>query len=178
MKFILQVTLMKCFLLPRCNTLFYGTLTLVLLLTGCDLSSSKQQWQLDVYNPISRQKDIISQANISHKLLLINYWAEWCKPCIEEMPELNRFAASHQDEIVVLSVNFDNKQDADLQAAIQKVRVTFPVITSNPAKVFTLPEVSALPTTLILDENGALREQLLGPQNAESLQDALHRLAR
>jgi thiol-disulfide isomerase/thioredoxin len=154
---------------------FFFPMLLALLLTGCDASDSKHPWQLDVYNPGSGKTETISAADMSHKLLVINYWAEWCKPCIEEIPELNKFADAEQDRVVVLGVNFDDKQGAALGEALQKVAMAYPAITSKPAAVFTLPEISGLPTTLIIDEHGVLKEQLLGPQSYESLQDTLHR---
>ncbi|MFT4997247.1 MAG: thiol-disulfide isomerase/thioredoxin, partial [Flavobacteriales bacterium] len=45
-------------------------------------------------------------ANAKGKWTYINYWATWCKPCIEEIPELNEFAAQNP-YLVVLGVNFD-----------------------------------------------------------------------
>lgn len=149
---------------------------LVLLLTGCDASDVKHPWQLEIYNPASGNTDTIRATDMAHKLLVINYWAEWCKPCIKEMPELNRLAQTEQNRAVVLGVNFDNKKDAALQEAMQKVGMTFPAITANSATVFALPEITGLPTTVILDEHGVLKEQLLGPQSYESLQGALDRI--
>jgi len=150
-------------------------LLLCWLMAGCDQTTPKHQWQLNVFNPGSNQTSTISESSVSHQLLVINYWAEWCKPCREEIPELNHFAQAEQNHVVVLGVNFDDKQSAALQEAVHKLGITFPVTTSNPATLFSLPEITGLPTTLILDEHGVLKEQLPGPQTLNSLEAALLR---
>ena len=45
--------------------------------------------------------------------LFINYWAEWCKPCIEEIPQLNALDSTY-DQVTVLGVNYDGAEGADL----------------------------------------------------------------
>jgi len=148
---------------------------LLLLLSACD---TKNTWQLDIYHPASGQADTLKAADVAGKLLVINYWAEWCKPCLEEIPELNKFAEANSDRVVLLGVNFDDKQGAALREALQKVAMAYPSITSKPAAVFALPEISGLPTTLIIDADGVLKEQLLGPQTRDSLQAALGRITK
>lgn len=148
---------------------------LLLSLSACDV---KDAWQLDIYYPGSGQSGTLRAADVAGKVLVINYWAEWCKPCIEEIPELNKFAEAEQNRVVVLGVNFDDKQAGALHEALQKVAMAYPSITSKPAAVFTLPDINGLPTTLIVDEHGVLKAQLLGPQTRDSLQAALDRIAK
>ena len=148
-------------------------LALTLLITGCEPSAPNKHWQLAVFDPATHQTRTLTQQDVTHKLLVINYWAEWCKPCIAEIPELNRFAQAEAQRAVVIGVNFDNKQSAELETAIQKANMAFPVTITKPDSLFTLPEISGLPTTLILDEHGVLKKQLLGPQTYESLKAAI-----
>ena len=144
-----------------------------LLTASCDQSISKHGWEIDVFDSASGQTHHIAETDIAHKLLVINYWAEWCKPCIAEIPELNRFAQAEQQHVVVIGVNFDNKQGTGLQEAMKKVGMAFPAALTKPETLFTLPEISGLPTTLILDEHGVLKKQLLGPQTYDSLEAAI-----
>ena len=57
--------------------------------------------------------NVLQQKDWKGKWVYINYWAEWCKPCAEEIPELNKFAAA-TPSVLVLSVNFDKPAVADL----------------------------------------------------------------
>jgi len=149
-------------------------LILSLLLISCGESTSDNKgWQLTILNPVTHHIQTIQEADTAHKRIVINYWAEWCKPCREEIPELNRFAAAHRDTVLMLGFNFDNLSETALQTSTNRVGMSFPVLINNPAKIFTLPAIDGLPTTLILDEHGILKEKLAGPQTLASLEAAL-----
>lgn len=147
-------------------------LALAVLLTT---STCRQgpDWQLEILDPSTQVTSFLSENDIAGKRIFINYWAEWCKPCITEIPELNRFALQHQDKVVVLGFNFDRKQGAELVNTMKKTAVAFPAALTDPASVFAIPEISGLPTTLVLDEQGRLITALMGPQTMTTLEQAL-----
>jgi thiol-disulfide isomerase/thioredoxin len=97
---------------------------------------------------------------------LINLWASWCGPCIEEMPELDRFA--HQqgsDGVQVIGIALD---DADaVRAFLQKIPVRYPILidAAGPADAgVQLGNVKGvLPYTVLLDAQGRLVKQKIGP---------------
>jgi thiol-disulfide isomerase/thioredoxin len=103
------------------------------------------------------------------KWLLINYWAEWCKPCIEEMPELHRFQQEQSNRVVLLTVNYDGVQGPALQQQIKKLGIALPVLLNDPSSVLGFKRPDALPTTLVFDPEGVLRQTLQGPQTASML---------
>ncbi|MDP5071225.1 MAG: TlpA family protein disulfide reductase [Congregibacter sp.] len=97
----------------------------------------------------------------------VNYWAKWCKPCIKEIPELNEL---HQlDGVRVLGVNYDGAQGAELQAQLESLKVQFPTLGTDPAARYGLDRPQVLPTTLVINPDGALTAVLVGPQTMESL---------
>ncbi len=112
--------------------------------------------------------------------LVINYWAVWCKPCIEEIPELNQLAHDSADSMVVLGVDFDGDSGAVLaqkvaQKVAQKIEqlgIDFPVLQQDPAVVLGFPRPNVLPTTVLIDPQGQLHRILLGPQTEESIREA------
>jgi thiol-disulfide isomerase/thioredoxin len=107
--------------------------------------------------------------NDQGKLTLINYWAIWCSPCREEIPELNKLAETYADRLMVLAVNFDNVQGDKLAAQVGKLGIEFSSLKSDPRALWSLGPVSVLPETLIIDSQGVLLHRLLGPQTFESL---------
>jgi thiol-disulfide isomerase/thioredoxin len=112
-------------------------------------------------------------ADARGKWLLINYWAEWCKPCIEEMPALNRFQQQHRDRVVLLTVNYDGAQGAALQQQIDKLKVALPVLLADPAPQLHVQRPDVLPTTLVFDPSGKWRATLQGGQTEASLAAAI-----
>jgi thiol-disulfide isomerase/thioredoxin len=105
--------------------------------------------------------------------LIINYWATWCKPCIEEIPELNTFAKQQMNNAKLFAVDFDNAQGDDLIASSQKMGIEFSVLTADPSVLLGFDRPSALPTTVVFNPEGTLHKILLGPQTEQSLLQAM-----
>ncbi|MCR8923944.1 TlpA family protein disulfide reductase [Dasania sp. GY-MA-18] len=105
--------------------------------------------------------------------LFINYWASWCKPCIEEIPELNHFAQQQAGKAQVFAVNFDGLQGAALQQQAQKFAINYHVLEQDPAPSLNHAIPIALPTTYVYNPQGKLHKTLLGPQTIASLQAAM-----
>ena len=115
--------------------------------------------------------DSHSFKNDQGKYTLINYWAIWCTPCREEIPDLNKLAEEYADQLTVLAVNFDNEQGEELLAQVKKLGIEFPSLQSDPRAIWSLKPVSVLPETLVIDSEGVLLHRLIGPQTLESLAD-------
>ena len=97
---------------------------------------------------------------------VVNYWAIWCKPCREEIPELNQL--NQIENVVVLGVNFDGKVGEALISDAGDLGIAFDTI-DDPAADLNISRPSVLPTTLVLSPEGMLVATLVGPQIAESI---------
>lgn len=102
---------------------------------------------------------------------LINYWAVWCKPCIEEIPELNR--VNDADGFAVLGYNFDQETGERLREQSEKLGIAFPLLQENPAALFEQGQPGGLPATLVLDPQGKFHSWLMGPQTFEGIRKQL-----
>lgn len=103
---------------------------------------------------------------VSNHWNVINYWAIWCKPCREEIPELNQL--NQIENVVVLGVNFDGKVGEALVSDAGDLGIAFDII-DDPAASLNIARPSVLPTTLVLSPEGLLVVTLVGPQTAESI---------
>lgn len=105
-------------------------------------------------------------------LLFVNYWAIWCGPCREEIPELNKFSREHSDALIVVAINFDGNGGEQLQQEIHEMGITFASTDLLAGEQLGLEKPSVLPTTYVL-QNGKLVRTLLGPQTLKNLEAAL-----
>ena len=103
--------------------------------------------------------------------VVINYWARWCKPCIEEIPELNALDRKY-GEVTVLGVNYDGATGVELEQQERALGVAFPTLAEDPAAQLGVPRPVVLPTSLIVDPQGRVATTLLGPQTLETLEQA------
>ena len=91
------------------------------------------------------------------QVVLVNFWASWCGPCLQEMPHLNRLHDRYRASgFVLLGVNIDDDPRAATALAI-KLGLRFPVLLDTDKKVSRVYDMSAMPATLLIDRDGRVR---------------------
>jgi len=107
------------------------------------------------------------------KWVFINYWASWCGPCVQEIPELNRFYKAHQQEIALFAVNYDALPLEQQKILIKRWKISYPSLSDDPANTLHLGDIRAVPVTFVFNPKGALADTLYGGQTLETLNDML-----
>lgn len=108
------------------------------------------------------------------KWVVVNYFAQWCAPCIKEIPELNEFAsfAETRHDIALFAVNFDTATPDESRALLAKYGIEFDLMEEAPVRApFERP--NALPATFIISPDGELIARLDGEQTNQGLQQKL-----
>ena len=91
------------------------------------------------------------------RVVMVNFWATWCGPCREEMPQLNRLYEKYRASgFVLLGVNVDDDTSKAAEVA-KKLGLTFPVLLDTDKKVSKLYDLSTMPSTVIIDRDGKVR---------------------
>ena len=111
--------------------------------------------------------------DLQGKWVVINYWADWCPPCIKEMPELTSFYNENKEEVYVFAYNFDGLKGVELQEQITRFKVKVPSMLTDPGELFGWHLPDSLPTTFIIDPSGVTKEILIGPQTKETLEKVI-----
>ena len=109
------------------------------------------------------------------KWLIVNYWADWCPPCIKEMPELESFYNDNKQKALVLTYNFDRLEGEELQDQITRFGVNVPSILTDPGNLFGWEAPPSLPATYIINPEGNLVHTLIGPQTQKSLESYIEK---
>ena len=128
-----------------------------LMLSGC----AEEQW-------LDHRGQALTQADLDNRWVVVNYWAEWCAPCLHELPEFNRLAEGNPD-VLVLGVNYDGVGGDELLELSDRMDIQFSVMGGDFEQSLRLERPQVLPTTYIFDPQGALQHSLPGPQTEESL---------
>lgn len=101
-------------------------------------------------------------ADYRGKVVVVNFWATWCPPCIKEMPSLERAWKQWRGEgIQVLAINMGDLPAA-IEGFLQRYPVTFPVLLDKDVTVAKAWRVRGLPSTFIVDANGQRVWQAIG----------------
>jgi thiol-disulfide isomerase/thioredoxin len=108
----------------------------------------------------------VSTAALRGKVVIVNFWATWCPPCREEIPDLIALQNKYKDQLQIIGVAQDSGSPADIRAFEAKYGMNYPTVISTPEIERIFPGVSALPTTFILDRDGRLAQKHVGMLNA------------
>lgn len=135
--------------------------------------------QVDSLAPNFSLKDlngnVISLTDLRGKNVVLNFWATWCGPCRLEMPSLQARQQQHQEDLVVLAVNFDEPEEV-VQAFKAELGLSFPIVLDPGAIVQDVYSIRAYPTTYFIDREGVIRNVRIGILTEETLDDYLAEL--
>ncbi len=141
----------------------------LLVILGVGLLRS-QQGSVNVGEPIPHftlttfEGKTIRTADLKGKVLLINFWASWCKPCEQEAADLETAWRSYQasGEVIFLGVNYvDTEPEA--RAYLEKFAITYPNGPDLGTRISQAFRIRGVPETYIVDQNGVLQFVQIGP---------------
>jgi len=104
------------------------------------------------------------------RVVLVNFWASWCEPCISEMPSLQALAKRQPHDLVVLAVNFKQSLPT-IDVFVQRTELTLPVVADSQGAVARQWGVKVFPSTVVIDPQGKVRGVVQGELDWASLQE-------
>ncbi|MDX1676433.1 TlpA disulfide reductase family protein [Arsukibacterium sp.] len=134
------------------------TLLLGLLLTVLSLSVRNASAESQAAAPDFTLKALtgvnLRLAEQRGDIIVLNFWASWCGPCLQEMPALDKLASKYQPlGVQIWGVNVEADSTA-AQKYLSKTRVEFPILFDTENSVSERYQVQAMPTTVIINKDG------------------------
>jgi len=107
---------------------------------------------------------VISRSDFGGRLLVLNFWATWCPPCVEEMPSLDEFQRRLAPQgVVVLGVSVDRSERA-YREFLRKEKVSFLTARDPSAEISGEYGTFKFPETYVIDSRGRVLQKHIGPE--------------
>ena len=139
------------FLLPGLFTVIICGLS-SMVLTGCARAEKAPAWTLP-----DLQGKKISLADYKGKIVIINFWATYCPPCIQEIPDFIDIAKEYKDKgVVVIGLSVDSVQPSEVEAFVKKAGINYPVVMATEEVTDKYGAGDGIPVTVIVAPNGKI----------------------
>jgi thiol-disulfide isomerase/thioredoxin len=110
-------------------------------------------------------------ADYRGKWVLVNYWATWCPPCLEELPDLEVFYNKHKDtDAIVIGVNMEDIPLQQLRTFVEQQFLSFPILRGKPAQRTALGAIPAMPTSYLISPEGEVVARQVGIVSGEMIE--------
>jgi thiol-disulfide isomerase/thioredoxin len=115
---------------------------------------------------------VVNLSDYQGKWVLVNFWATWCPPCIEEMPELQALHDNHEEtDTVVIGLNTEVLPAERIIQFLDDYFITYPNFIVGPVNRTVLGEVPALPTSFLVSPEGKVEARQVGMVTREMIQN-------
>src|SRR5690625_1702385 len=111
--------------------------------------------------------ETIKLSQFQGQRVMLNFWATWCPPCREEIPDMQKFYENK--DVVILAINLveTERNKEDVANFIEEFSITFPVLLDTDTKVGNLYRIQPIPTSYMIDSDGRIQYKAFGALNYE-----------
>ena len=108
----------------------------------------------------------LSLASLRGKVVIVNFWATWCPPCREEIPDLIALQSKYKDQLQIIGVSQDEAPPSTVAQFAAEHGMNYPVVMDTPEIERLFTNIHALPTSFIIDRDGRIAQRHVGMLNA------------
>lgn len=112
----------------------------------------------------------VSLSSFRGKIVLLDFWATWCEPCLEELPDLIRFQEAHKAQnFTLVGVAMDAEGASVVGPFVRQNKIPYPILISNGDLPDGYP-IPGFPSAFLIDQNGKIVRRYLGPKAYDELE--------
>lgn len=131
----------------------------------------------------SLQGQSISLDEFSGQVILLNFWATWCKDCAKEMPEFEKLYQAYEGKgLSVVAIALDKEGQPAIEAFLKRenLNLTYPILLDSDNRVARAYQLAWVPVTIVVGRDGKILETVLGarPWGSEEIMNSFEQLLK
>jgi peroxiredoxin len=168
------------------RTVAGGALALLLGLslagTGCTTRQTKTQGgAVGTAAPAFALPDLegntVRNTDFQGKVVLLNFWATWCPPCRDEVPDFVRLQSKYRDQgLAIVGLSLDQGGARDVRPFVDEYDVNYTMLLAGEKTADEYGGILGVPTTFVLDRNGTIVKRFVGRVSSEAFEEAIRPL--
>ncbi|RPF55888.1 TlpA disulfide reductase family protein [Aquisalibacillus elongatus] len=139
---------------------------------GTDVGDTAPNFQLK-----NIEGETVQLADFRGKKVFMNFWASWCDPCKDEMPDMQKLYEEYSDEVVILAVNTSESNKKNAVNFVNEYGLTFPVLFDETSEVAAKYNMMGLPMTYFINSEGEIQiPPKTGPMEYDEMVEKMNEL--
>ncbi|MDH4421898.1 thiol:disulfide interchange protein [Bacillus sp. AFS054943] len=122
----------------------------------------------------------VKLSDLKGKKVILNFWATWCGPCQQEMPDMEAFYKEHKENVEILAINYTPSEKGGGEEKVSNFAkekgITFPILLDKNIDVTTAYKVITIPTSYFIDTKGVIQDKFIGPMTQKEMEKRIARL--
>jgi cytochrome c biogenesis protein CcmG/thiol:disulfide interchange protein DsbE len=119
----------------------------------------------------------VRNTDLKGKVVILNFWATWCPPCRDEVPDFVRLQAKYRDQgLAIVGLSLDQGGANDVRPFVAEYDVNYTMLIANQDVAESYGGVQGIPTTFVLDREGTIVKRFVGRVSAEAFEEAVRPL--
>ncbi len=122
---------------------------------------------------------ICRMADLRGKVVVLNFFATWCGPCRQEIPDFVRLYEKFRDKgLEIIGVSLDQEGEAVLRPFVKHYGITYPIVLGTREVVLDYGGIKGIPTTFLIDHNGIISNYFAGLRPGYVIEESVRKLLK
>jgi thiol-disulfide isomerase/thioredoxin len=153
-------------------------LLLAVVIAGCSKGDTGQQLSggAPEFSLPSVDGSVVRMSDYAGKVIIVDFWATWCPPCLEMIPVLSKLHKNYSDKgLVILGISMDNEGLEMLGTFVHEKMIPYKIVMGDKRISNAFGGVSSIPTLYMVDRDGRLVRKLTGYHSYAQLEEQVKR---